>query len=259
MPAFLPALLSTAVSAGATALAARNKPDIPEPNKPKDFYAAERELLRGIVAEGDPLREQRDRMALNRILTNASTEIIGPTGASTLAFRKQQSEAAGDQIAGYMAESSRLEQERVLGAQERLGQLQTMRGQDLDEYEQLKLKHEATEEVIGANFKAGLFRAGANLIGTGIEAYYDAQIPTPEIDLGGGGGWGEVIPENQTVTVGLGRQAISNMFGGSEYDLEGMADFNEPSEGLGFQRPDFRDLLTAEYPFTGQLRTKPLF
>lgn len=152
-------------------------PKIPEPVKPDDFTASERERLRGVITDGDPLRERRDQTAIDRLLTNSVTEITGPTGAFTLAQRQHADDNIAKNIADFLGQSSQMEEERRFQAEGRLGELEADRKRDLDEYEQLQASHQAAEEVARKNWQSGLLRAGAGLlsvaapgIGAGINA-----------------------------------------------------------------------------------------
>lgn len=146
-------------------------PDIPAPTEPRDFTRGERDRLSGIVTGGDPMRDNRDRQMIDRLLTNNAGDVVGPTASTTLAMRNEQNAQTGRQISEYMSESDRLEQERVLQAEERLGQLEGERQRDLDEYDQLVQSHKAQQEVMDSNFKSGLLRAGVNLAGTALDFY----------------------------------------------------------------------------------------
>lgn len=139
-------------------------PKIPEPVKPEDFTASERDRLRGVVTGGDPMKERRDQTAIDRLLTNSVTEITGPTGAFTLAQRQHADDNVAKSVAEFLGQSAQLEDQRRFEAEGRLGELEADRKRDLDEYEQLQASHQAAEEVARKNWQSGLLRAGAGLL-----------------------------------------------------------------------------------------------
>lgn len=146
-------------------------PKIPEPVKPDDFTAEQREFYRGIAATGDPLRDRRDESAIDRMLTNASVmDVDGPSAGFAVANRNRQNVDTQRTIAQFLGESDQVEEQRILGAEDKLFQLQSQRKMDLDEYEQLMASHQAAEEIARKNWQSGLFRAGANLLGTVVGA-----------------------------------------------------------------------------------------
>lgn len=152
--------------AGIGLLQGMRPPDIPDPIKPPDFTANERDRLRDVVTHGDPLREDRERRSFNRILTNSNTDIVGPSAAFTLAAREDESQRAGQQISQVMGQLDEQEDQFRFGAEGQLNQLTAERGRDLDEYRQQVAAKEAAEEVQRKNFASGLLRSGLNLAGT---------------------------------------------------------------------------------------------
>lgn len=167
-------------------------PEIPEPVKPDDFTKQERDRLRSVVTEGDPLRTRRDQTGIDRLLTNAVTEITGPTGAFTLSQRQHANDQVGRDIAEFLGQSSQLEEERRYQSEDRLGQLESQRNRDLDEYDQMVQAHQAAEEVARKNWQSGLLRAGAGLLSVaapGIGSIVGAaatanQASTPQAGVG---------------------------------------------------------------------------
>jgi hypothetical protein len=167
-------------------------PSIPGPVRPEDFTRGERDRLRRITTEGDPTRETRDRTLIDRILTqSAGAEFMGPTPGATLAGRQQMDIETGRTIAGAMGESDVLEAERIFQAEGRLGELESQRARELDEFRQLQASHEAAEATMRANFRSGLLRAG---LGIATTALFPPAAPAFAFaDMFGEGGGGEGV------------------------------------------------------------------
>lgn len=154
-------------------------PKIPEPVKPDDFTAEERERLRGVVRDGDPLKDRRDQNAIDRLLTNSVTEVTGPTGAFTLAQTQHANDQVAKNLSEFLGQSSQMEEERRFQSEDRLGQLESERKRDLDEYDQQVASHHAMEEVARKNWQSGLLRAGVGLASVAIPGI-DALLPGGE-------------------------------------------------------------------------------
>lgn len=139
-------------------------PEIPEPVKPDDFTSGERERLRGVVRDGDPLKDRRDQTAIDRLLTNSVTEVTGPTGAFTLAQTQHANDQVSKNLSEFLGQSAQLEDEVRYRSEDRLGKLESQRKRDLDEYDQQVASFHAAEEVARKNWQSGMLRAGAGLL-----------------------------------------------------------------------------------------------
>lgn len=173
-------------------------PEIPAPVKPEDFTKQERDRLRGVVTDGDPLRARRDQTGIDRLLTNAQTEIVAPTGAATLAGRQHANDQISRDIAEFLGQSSQLEEERRYQSEARLGELESERQRDMDEYDQLVQAHQAAEEVARKNWQSGLLRAGAGLLSVAapaIGAGVGALLASDENQNEAGVGFGNMSDE----------------------------------------------------------------
>ncbi len=202
-------------------------PRIPPPVRPDDFTREERDRHRSIITEGDPLRARRDQAGIDRLLTNAVTEITGPTGAFTLSQRQHADDQTGRHIAEFLGQSAELEERRRDMSEERLGMLESERRRDLDEYEQMVQSHQAAEEVARKNWQSGLLRAGAGLLSVAAPGIGTA------IGAGVGllaGGQRELPPEDRRARVGM---TAGNPMGwmGSQWGTQGFV-------GVGFDRED---------------------
>lgn len=258
----LPFLAQLAIGAGVTAggavLANKAKPDIPDPVKPRDFTRRARSFYDGVVAEGDPMRERRDRTAVNRLLTNSAEQMEGPTGASTLAIRKEGVDDLNKNVSRYLQESDRMEQERQFGAEEQLYKLEADRQRDLDEYEQQVAGKEASEEIAAANFKAGIFRAGTGLLSSAFEGLSlengDPGNEVGNFDFSPPGGTGLEYESR----VGYGNQNPANLF---EEGLFGSSELRPsggeyaPDVGQVSRRSPLNDMMWG----VGNNQTYPLF
>ena len=206
-------------------------PKIPDPVKPRDFTLGQRKYYQDIVREGDPVRQERDRAAIDRLLTNADVGVVGPTPASTLAMRNQAGRQVNEQISGYLLQSDVMEEQKREQAEGRFFELKAQRERDLDEYDQQVQATKAARAVMQSNFESGLLRAGVNLAGTivgipGVANFLGIggeDVTTNPFQQGGGGGGSESEPVSSDALqtgVGLGSQDAGN------YNLEGV-DYGE--------------------------------